>query len=119
MDEYMDESHPDAHRDFPEKRLRPEGQVECPRCFGWGGWNLTLNAYPNSLARHGLPDTAENRHKYVHFRASCAQCSGWGYTSAENARCVHELDGGRTVGRCLTEYTCKKCGKKETWDSSD
>jgi hypothetical protein len=32
--------------------------------------------------------------------------------------CIHECTSV-SVGRCLTEYTCKKCGFKEVIDSSD
>lgn len=32
--------------------------------------------------------------------------------------CQHDFDGVE-VGRCLTRYTCKKCGFVETVDSSD
>jgi hypothetical protein len=34
------------------------------------------------------------------------------------AKCEHIFDE-KTVGKCLTEYTCKKCGYRETIDSSD
>ena len=32
--------------------------------------------------------------------------------------CKHEFTG-RSVGRCITEYTCKKCGFVQVVDSSD
>ena len=32
--------------------------------------------------------------------------------------CEHREGGERSVGNCLTEYTCPKCGYKWTWDSS-
>lgn len=34
-------------------------------------------------------------------------------------KCHHEMDAGKNVGRCLTEYKCKKCGMVEVIDSSD
>jgi hypothetical protein len=33
-------------------------------------------------------------------------------------KCKHEFTG-RSVGRCITEYTCKKCGFTQVVDSSD
>ena len=33
-------------------------------------------------------------------------------------KCKHEFNG-RSVGRCITEYTCKLCGFIHTVDSSD
>jgi hypothetical protein len=32
--------------------------------------------------------------------------------------CAHEYET-KNVGRCLTQYTCKKCGLTQTIDSSD
>lgn len=75
---------------------------ECRKCRGFGGWILTPNAY------------GEGRH----FKASCMDCNGWGYTEAP-ADHPHEWDNGKTVGNCLHTYTCKVCGLATTLDSSD
>lgn len=34
-------------------------------------------------------------------------------------RCQHDWGTGTPVGKCLTDYTCRKCGKTRTLDSSD
>lgn len=33
--------------------------------------------------------------------------------------CKHEMQRTRNLGRCYNEFTCTKCGHKETVDSSD
>lgn len=89
----------------------------CPKCKGYGGHNLRVNDYPLPA---GMENTAENRHKYCHFRQSCMQCGGWGYvTDRRDADCAHEFDHGKKVGNCLYDYTCKKCGRVYQIDSSD
>lgn len=107
-----------AFEDFPLKEKPTydfqKDYVVCPKCFGHGGWNLTLNAYNIS----GMPNTPENRHKHSHFRAFCEQCKGWGWTSPENAKCLHEMQHYKNTGNCLNEYKCSKCGKIEEVDSS-
>ena len=110
--EYLTRESPEAFTDYPPlienergaaKHPIPVGSVQCPKCKGHGGWNLRLNAYGPGR----------------HFRAACDQCNHWGHTTAKDAQCVHTFDNGRNVGRCLTLYTCTKCGTKRTVDSSD
>ena len=116
---YLDEKHSDAFVDFPGVKERPTWGDQnkmhpCPRCKQHGGWNLRLNAYP---LRDGMDDTPNNRHKHSHFRASCSSCWGWGWLEDE---CAHEYGPpGRSVGRCLSEWTCRLCGKTTVVDSSD
>jgi hypothetical protein len=109
---FMNSDHPDAFVDFPPKKEIPPNHYECKQCKGHGGWNLQLNAYP----LRGKEETPENRHNYSHFRASCFNCFGWGYTEDH---CNHNWDNGVNVGRCLHLYTCTLCGKKREVDSSD
>jgi hypothetical protein len=116
---FLEPTDKDAFLDFPEKREVPEGKVECALCQGHGGWNLEINAYPHRMKPENREDTAENRHLYCHFRASCSNCNGWGYVDAVQGKHVHEWDNGRKIGNCLTEYGCKTCGEKQTVDSSD
>lgn len=126
MSNYLTPDHPDAFVDHPtveEKRAvwdklmihAPLGT--CPLCKGHGGWNLALNAYP----LRDRENTRENRHKYVHFRASCRQCNGWGFVVEQrDLDCIHTREETKHDNvRCLTDYRCTKCGKTEQIDSSD
>lgn len=110
-DRYMSPDHPDAHLDFAPlahnergaaKYPIPPGSVVCPKCSGWGGHNLRLNAYGPGR----------------HFKASCDQCIGWGHVPEADALCAHDWQDRVSVGNCLSTYTCSKCGKKRTVDSS-
>src|SRR5271157_1513750 len=117
MTDFFEPSDPEAFVDFPPMPTKKNWMgdwVVCPKCFGHGGWNLSLNNYP--LCGE---NTAENWHKYCHFRASCSQCNGYGWTSRENAACIHEWLFYRNTGRCLNEQKCSKCGTIVEWDSSD
>lgn len=114
--DFLEPDHPDAFRDYPKMDRTEYGPTgdECPKCKGHGGWNLRLNAYP----LHDMEDTPENRHRYSHFRASCGACWGWGYLQ-EGQTCAHEWVNKRTVGNCLHEWECTKCGATREVDSSD
>ena len=103
-------------KDYPPKD-RPKNYElgdPCPRCKRHGGWNLKLNAYP----LHDYPDTPENRHAYAHLRSSCSACWGWGYLQPGQT-CAHSWKDSKTVGKCLHEWVCEKCGQTITIDSSD
>lgn len=124
---YLTQDHPDAHIDHPTpedhlaqwRKFHPNvPPILCPKCKGWAGHNLVVNAY---RLPDGMADTPENRHKYRHFRASCNQCAGWGYVaSKEDAECIHEAGPGTpTRFNCVTNYRCTKCGKEWSVDSSD
>ncbi len=117
MPNYLEPTHPDAFIDFPKLNKPDHGHdyIECPKCFGHGGWNLAINAYP----MRNCEDTPENRHKYKHFRSSCSQCNSWGWLHPDKAKCIHDLTWSKNVGRCLNEYKCLKCDHTEVWDSSD
>ena len=114
---YLEPTDPDAFVDFPKKERDPRHSdyIECPKCFGHGGWNLRLNAFQ----LHSLPNTAENRHNNGHFRSNCGQCNGWGYVSVENSKCIHSLKLIKNLGRCYNLYGCSKCDHTEEIDSSD
>lgn len=104
----------DPKRPYP---IRPQGNWEvCPRCLGYGGWNLELNAYGPGK----------------HFRASCAQCNGWGHVDTHDRRdveCIHrftERDDqfltlvGRKPFHCEHVWVCMNgCGRWRVIDSSD
>jgi DnaJ-class molecular chaperone len=79
--------------------------ARCPKCGGYGGWNLQVDAYG----------------KGIHFQASCNQCFGWGWVKAGSTdeTCVHAMEHVRNTGNCLNLYRCVKCGREHEIDSSD
>jgi len=113
--QYMEVSSPDAFKDFPPKLEKPPHlptSEECPVCKGHGGWNLQLNAY----SLHSLADTAENRHRYAHFRSSCSQCMGYGWTT--ELTCIHDYQKEEQLEMFQQLYRCSKCDSYQVWDSS-
>jgi hypothetical protein len=119
MSEYLSPTDDGAFVDYPPIG-EPHGAATelCPKCKGHGGWNLVLNSYK---LREGQEDTPENRHRYVHFRANCDNCGGWGYVvpGSLDASCLHDYKFYRNEGHCLNSYQCSKCKKTVTYDSSD
>lgn len=95
---------------FPNS-LQGRDWVECPKCRGYGGWNLRLNAYRG--------DTPERRH----FRASCGQCWGWGWVEQDgpDANCIHDYREIKPdqPWRCWHTIKCKRCDRKRSYDTSD
>lgn len=113
---YMEPGDPGCWDDFPCVMKKPDHLLDskiCPKCQGHGGWNLKLNAYP----LHHYPDTMENRHLYSHFRASCNQCNGYGWTT--DLDCIHSMTFVENVGNCLNKWSCTKCDHHVVYDSSD
>src|SRR5271156_792725 len=106
---YLTGDSPDAFLDWPEPKpkAKDSNSVLCPVCKGYGGWNLRVRAY--GLPK-GLADTPENRHKYVHFRATCNQCHTYGLVSPEDAKCIHQMNWECKLGNCYNRYKCTKCG---------
>ena len=102
--DYLKHDDPEAYEGLEKIPINERYKLtyECPCCKGYGGWILRKNAYGEGK----------------HFKAHCSVCNGWGYTRTFET-CVHEWDRGVNVGRCLNTYTCVKCGKKQTVDSSD
>ena len=118
MNKYLESTDELAFVDFPSKKEpQPEqGLTEvCPKCMGYGGWNLKLNACP----LHFHEDTPENRHNFSHFRQSCYHCSGWGWVREEDANHVHDWKFVENLGNCLNLHECSICGKKWQIGSSD
>jgi hypothetical protein len=111
---YLKPTDPDAFLDFPKKRKIPKDKKVCPQCFGHGGWNLKISAYPLFKQRN----TAANRHKFSHFRAGCNCCNGWGYVDLSLDH-IHDWKFSRQLGNCYKEYKCSVCGKIDKVDSSD
>lgn len=79
--------------------------VECPKCRGYGGWHLHLNAYGEGK----------------HFDASCSQCNGWGYVEkgSKDESCVHDWKELPGEAMCQHLYECTQCGQQMRTDSSD
>ena len=118
MSNYLGPNDEGAFTDYPlmdPSQAIARDQVACPQCKGHGGWNLQLNAYK----LHGKPDTAENRHKFSHFRCHCTTCHGHGYVDMKDATHIHDWVFVQNTGRCLHLYQCSGCGQKWEVDSSD
>lgn len=122
MNTYMTPDHPDAFLDWPQLDSSTHLPTQCPRCRGHGGWNLLLNQYklPPSGVRGGYyPNTPENRHLFCHFRAMCDHCGGWGWIPESETCPGHEWEYLANVGRCLNQYQCRHCSRRQEVDSSD
>lgn len=115
MNGYLSNTDDGAFLDFPKKSPERNLTKECPVCFGYGGWNLKPNAY---LIPHLMENNAENRHKFSHFKCCCNHCFGWGYVEEDN-KCDGHKWSRQTIGNCLHEDTCEKCGLKILVDSGD
>ena len=101
--------------DMDKKKPHCKDQEACPKCKGYGGWNLQLNAYGQGK----------------HFRMFCCQCWGHGYVDkdSKDATCIHDFHeisaeearnkGVHHFGRCYHVSECSKCGKLISYDSSD
>lgn len=103
--DYMTPDHPDAFKDHEKLPKQPWADQECLQCRGYGGWNLKLNQY----MKHKPP--------ICHFRASCSNCNGWGWTTICDH--IHIWGNHKNIGRCLHEYHCTVCGERKVVDSSD
>lgn len=85
----------------------------CPVCNGTGRVPAGDHKYKNVIAGYEKEtDTF-----------GCTNCGGQ-YPSGEvrlnkdGVPCTHKYSS-RTVGRCLTEYTCDNCGDRYEIDSGD
>jgi hypothetical protein len=86
--------------------------VLCPKCKGYGGWILKIDAYGPGR----------------HFQAACSQCNSWGWVEAPDAECLHEWrelsvqearsKGISHFGMCYHVVECKHCGRIRSYDSS-
>jgi hypothetical protein len=116
MTNYLTPYDSGAFLDYPKREPTASLTQECPRCYGHGGWNLRLNSYTLPT---GVQDTPEARHRYVHFKAHCTHCSGWGYVPEEQTCTGHEWTYVRTLGRCHELLRCSICGTEQEVDSTD
>ena len=97
----------------------PEGYCECPACNGSGREFASEHAkkYRNVIAGYDLSDDT----------IPCQNCGGstmygqaMGYMKAgkDGKGCIHSHKS-TNIGRCLTRYTCVKCGSYYDIDSGD
>jgi hypothetical protein len=113
-------------REFPPEKKPPRTcftkdpnkLVQCPECFGHGGWTETL---PNPVHTDG-PDRV--------YRYGCSQCNGWGWVEkdSDDAKCLHKMKelsqdecrkrGIQHWGMCWHVYECVYCGTTKSYDSS-
>ena len=117
---YLTADDPNAFLDMvkmpcPPKQHYQEFTVECPKCHGYGGWHLRVNAYGEGK----------------HFNCMCSQCTGWGCVKpGRDVECIHEWQeigskqaaelGIPHYGMCYHVYKCAKgCGATSAHDSSD
>ena len=94
----------------------------CPICGGTGRMPC-----PDRFREYGI------KHGWYDYdkeddTVTCTNCGGqyqWGTPTGkvrlnrEGSPCVHKYSNVRTVGRCLTEYTCENCGDSYQIDSGD
>lgn len=110
---YLTPNDPNAFDGYPVLDRPTYGltnPVLCHVCKGHGGWVLKFDAFPNATLK-------ENRH----FRCFCDHCwgHGWVEKGSPNDTCeMHEWER-KSVGHCMTEYKCVKCGHSQKIDSSD
>lgn len=76
--------------------------IECPRCFGYGGWHLILNDYGPGK----------------HFNQICNNCHGSGWVPASQGSHIHKWVRTKNIGVCYNQYECS-CGQIQNIDSSD
>jgi hypothetical protein len=134
---FLEPTDPNAFLDWPKPKPVPLGKHLCINCKGYGGWNLKVNANPMSakqeadvrnmlkeatysnmpLLKHDMSDSLF-RHYYVHLRAGCHHCNGWGYTELEDTDHVHDFSITENVSMFLHKDICSICGKSKMRDSS-
>lgn len=118
---YLTESSPDAFLGMTRKLRKNyhprsgRAAVLCPKCKGFGGWHLEVDAYGPGK----------------HFDCSCSQCNGWGWVDRDSldATCIHNYKeitqaecrrrGVSHFGNCYHVCRCPKCGAITAYDSSD
>ena len=97
----------------------PEGMRVCPVCNGTGRMEADehMKKYKNVIAGYDLSDDT----------IKCNNCGGQrmfgepkGYVgiNRDGVGCTHSYKS-KTVGNCLTKYTCEHCGDSYEIDSSD
>lgn len=96
---------PGAFQDWVKKEPMHGFVDECPKCRGFGGWNLQVNAYGAGK----------------HFQCTCSVCYGWGYVKP-SMLCTnggeHDWQYVKHLGNCWRQYKCH-CGAFTEVDSSD
>lgn len=76
-----------------------------------------FEGYMNKVKRP-KPDHLEFECPKCHaYKVRCNQCLDWGWVTAADAHCVHDLTESY-IGGSRFLYACKKCDRKFTTDSS-
>jgi hypothetical protein len=91
--------------DFREAPRYMKDPIPCPTCKG-----------------HAVCISVEDAYgKGQHFKIACSQCgtmnaTGWVERNSKDAICTHEYSQ-TTIGNCLHQWTCVKCGITREVDS--
>jgi hypothetical protein len=106
MSKYLTPDSPDAFLGLSKTTYAPlfRNPIECPKCKGYGGWHLEIDAYGSGR----------------HFDAGCQNCNSWGWVEqgSADALCVHDYNRADNLGNCVNRYRCSKCGHAIEVDSS-
>ena len=87
----------------------------CPKCQGYGGWNLKVDCYGGRYKGEIVPELR-------HFQSSCNQCWGYGWVKkgSLSAKCIHKWVHSRAGKWNCTHYEkCSECGTEVFIDSGD
>lgn len=102
---YLTQDHPDAHIDHPTpedhlaqwRKFHPNvPPILCPKCKGWAGHNLVVNAY---RLPDGMADTPENQ-------AECDKCPA--VTERDRLRAALVKHGTHATG-CANQRNVGEC----------
>lgn len=111
MTTYLKPTDPMAFKGLTKKLPAEDRMHECLECHGFGGWILQQNTYGPGQ----------------HFKASCSNCNGWGYTKEKEDH-IHDFKeltqatcrerGIAHFGMCYHVHECAICGRIRAVDSS-
>lgn len=100
---FLESTDPGAFQDWVKNKPSLVYTKECPVCQGYGGWNLTVNAYGPGR----------------HFKCVCSTCNGYGYVHPDMKCTGHVWTFVENLGRCYNRYKCTKCDIFQDVDSTD
>ena len=120
---YLEPGDPNSFKDMeikpnPGDRYAEDAAVDyqsCPKCQGYGGWNLKVDCYGGRYKGEIVPELR-------HFQASCSQCWGYGWVKkgSPSSKCIHKWVHSRAGKWNCTHYEkCSECGTEVFIDSGD